>query len=263
MSVVGDCAYLFGGNEYRRPPGPNNDLYKLDMSGQEFYWSKVEQTGRCPEPRSHHTATAFGSSKILIFGGFRNSSLRYNDVWILDTTTDEWSQPHAGITESKPDGEVVYKRSWPEVPSPRGSHSATLMGSQLYIFGGYGGAGFARRDFNDLSALDLDTWEWRTIECTGKIYPQDALHLTESSLFFTSFSVPIFFQSYSQMLFIMKSLFVIVPGLVISIQIEHENNNHPARNSIRRVARAKIRTSKCRSYGKHLRNRWLEQSRSI
>lgn len=169
MCMVGDTVYLFGGNDFRRPPGPNNELYKLDTSSNEFYWTKVPNSGRWPEPRSNHTATAISPTKMLIFGGFRSSSVRYNDVWILDTSTDEWSQPAPGVTEVRPDGEVVFKRSWPDVPSPRGAHSATLVGTQLYIFGGYGGAGFARRDFNDISVLDLDAWEWRAVECTGEL----------------------------------------------------------------------------------------------
>lgn len=164
--VVGDFAYLFGGNDLRRPPGPNGDLFKLDMSSTEFYWSKIESTGRCPEPRSHHSTIVY-TGKIILFGGFRSSSTRFNDIWILDTTTDEWSQPHVGITEVRND-EVVFKRPWPEVPAPRGAHSATLVGSQMYVFGGYGGSGFARRDFNDVIALDLETWEWRPIDCRGE-----------------------------------------------------------------------------------------------
>jgi len=166
--IVGDYAYLFGGNDSRKPPGPNNDLFKLDMTSAEFYWTKIENTGRCPEPRSHHSVVVHGS-KIIIFGGFRSSSIRYNDVWVLDTTTDEWSQPHAGATETRADGEVVFKRVWPDVPLPRGAHSATLIGgSQMFIFGGYGGSGYSRRDFNDVSILDLETWEWRVLECTGE-----------------------------------------------------------------------------------------------
>jgi dynein heavy chain len=164
--LVGDLVYLFGGNDLRRPPGPNNDLFKLDTSSAEFYWSKVEANGRLPEPRSNHTTVVYGN-KVILFGGFRNSSTRYNDIWILDTSTDEWSQPHVGLTETKSDGEVIFKRVWSDVPSPRGSHSATLIGSQMYIFGGYGGGGYSRKDFNDMSVLDLDTWEWRPIEATG------------------------------------------------------------------------------------------------
>lgn len=157
LTCIGDYCYLFGGNDFRRPPGPNNDLYKLDVSSSDVYWTKIEVNGKWPEPRSHHSAVVYGS-KIIFFGGFRSSNMRYNDIWILDTTTDEWSQPHPGITETKPDGEVVFKRNWPEVPLPRGSHSATVVGNQMFIFGGYGGAGYARRDFNDVIALDLETW---------------------------------------------------------------------------------------------------------
>ena len=180
ISLVGDSLYIFGGNDFRRPPGPNNELYKLDMSqAQEYYWQKVEPSAgqRWPEPRSHHTAVVFDKTKILLFGGFRSSSIRYNDVWILDTTTDEWSQPHVGITETKADGEVVFKRNWADVPLPRGAHSACLVGdTQLYVFGGYGGSGFARRDFNDITILDLGTWEWRPLECTGELPPARSGH---------------------------------------------------------------------------------------
>jgi len=166
--ITGDFIYLFGGNDFRRPPGPNADLYKLDISSPEFYWSKVESAGKAPEPRSHHTTVVYGKL-IIMFGGFRSSSIRYNDIWILDTGNDEWSQPHIGVTETKAGGEVTFKRNWPDVPSPRGAHSSVLVGSQMFVFGGYGGVGFARRDFNDVTALDLDTWEWRPIECTGEV----------------------------------------------------------------------------------------------
>jgi dynein heavy chain, axonemal len=169
FNLVGEFGFMFGGNDFKRPPGPNNEMYKLDMSGNEFYWSKIETSERCPDPRSHHSATVFNNNKILFFGGFRSSSRRYNDVWIFDTTNNEWSQPYAGQTEVKPDGEIIFKRLWPDVPTPRGSHTACAIGTQLYIFGGYGGTGFARRDFNDVTTLDFDTWEWRSLDCSGNI----------------------------------------------------------------------------------------------
>ena len=175
--LIGDYAYLFGGNDFRRPPGPNNELYKLDMSGSEFYWSKVENSsGRCPEPRSDHTAIVYNNTKMLVFGGFRSSHTRYQDVWILDSATDEWSQPLPGTTEVK-DNEVIFKRNWPDVPAPRGAHTCTLIGgNQMYVFGGYGGSGFARKDFNDITVLDLDTWEWRHLETSGEVPPARSGH---------------------------------------------------------------------------------------
>ena len=47
----------------------------------------------------------------------------------------------------------------------------------MFVFGGYGGAGFARRDFNDVSALDLETWEWRPIETTGMSHSSSSTSL--------------------------------------------------------------------------------------
>ena len=177
VTLVGtDQLFIFGGNDFRKPPGPNNELYKLDMSNSnEYYWQKIEPSAgqRWPEPRSHHTAVVFDKTKILLFGGFRSSSIRYNDVWIFDSLSNEWSQPHVGITETKADGDVVFKRNWPDVPLPRGGHSACMVGTtQMYIFGGYGGSGFARRDFNDVTVLDIGTWEWRAVEATGESLPQ-------------------------------------------------------------------------------------------
>jgi hypothetical protein len=38
----GSEAWMFGGCDKRRPPGPNNELYKLDMSDKEtFYWMRI------------------------------------------------------------------------------------------------------------------------------------------------------------------------------------------------------------------------------
>lgn len=167
LTIINDVCYLFGGTDFRRPIGPNNEIFKLDISSNEVYWTKIEVSGKCPEPRSHHSACVLNGTKILIFGGFRNSNIRYNDVWIFDTVSEEWSQPQAGITEVGPNGEVTFKRNWNNVPSPRGSHSSTIINNQMFIFGGYGGSGYARSDFNDVIALDLETFDWHNIEYNG------------------------------------------------------------------------------------------------
>ncbi len=149
-------AYLFGGIDPRRPPGPNNELYKLDMSNPTaFYWAKVvapasAAAGGKPEARWKHTATAIDDTRVLVFGGYRSSTQRLNDVWVLDTAKDKWVQPHV-------------ERKGPHVPGPRGAHAAALVGRKLYVFGGYGGEGFAREDFNDLYALDIETFEWERV----------------------------------------------------------------------------------------------------
>lgn len=100
LSVVNEYCYLFGGNDKRNPPGPNNELYKVDISSTDVYFTKIENTGgvgsRWPEPRSNHSAVVYNGYKIILFGGFRSSNIRYNDLWIYDTNINEWSQPHVG-----------------------------------------------------------------------------------------------------------------------------------------------------------------------
>jgi hypothetical protein len=123
FTMVNDTIYLFGGNDYRKPAGPNNELYKLELSSSEAAnWTKIETNGPWPEPRSHHTATAY-DGKLIIFGGFRSSTQRFNDVWIFEPETGKWSQPAPGVTELNAEGILDFKRAWPDVPAPRGSHS--------------------------------------------------------------------------------------------------------------------------------------------
>lgn len=45
-------------------------------------------------------------------------------------------------------------------PFPRGGHTASQIGNSLYVFGGYGGSGYGRRDFNDLWSLNLASLCW-------------------------------------------------------------------------------------------------------
>ncbi|CAM9257232.1 unnamed protein product, partial [Sphacelaria rigidula] len=169
FTIVGSTGYLFGGVPQARPPGPTNEMFKLDMSNPgEFYWQKVKTPGRCPAARWHHAVAVRSPTTLVLFGGFRSSSIRFNDLWLLDTKGDKWSQPPPGITEEAEDGVITFKKSWKGCPDPRGSHSGNLIGNSLIVFGGYGGPGFSRRDFNDVHVLDMSTWEWVEIEATGE-----------------------------------------------------------------------------------------------
>ena len=171
LVISGEFAYLFGGVDKRRPPGPNNELYKLDMSDPKFYyWTKVA-TESPPAPRWHHTAHALNERTMIVFGGFSaNKISRYfNDLWLYDTKTEKWSQPLPAETVPDPSGMPSLKRPWPGLPEARGSHASAIVGqSKFMVFGGYGGAGFSRRDFADLHSLDMETMEWDEIQGLGE-----------------------------------------------------------------------------------------------
>lgn len=149
---------MFGGSQHKKPPGPTDELYKLDMSTDEFYWTKTA-CSESPAARWHHSANTFNGTSIVVFGGFSASKTNryFDDVWVLDTTNDTWWRP-----------DPATRKPWNNCPVSRGAHSATVVGSSLYVFGGYGGTGYSRRDFNDMTALDLDTWEWNPVETTGE-----------------------------------------------------------------------------------------------
>lgn len=144
------------------------------MTTGDFYWTKKQfQENEYPESRSHHSAIAY-ETKIIVFGGFRNSHSRFNDTWIYDTITEEWSQLISNtlmemndINETDNGKELINSEL--SLPIPRGSHSAILLNSnKMLIFGGYGGSGYSRKDFNDVMILDLQTWEWTTVHCNGE-----------------------------------------------------------------------------------------------
>ena len=71
-----------------------------------------------------------------------------------------WDSTGAGLASVIP----VAANTAPEAPSPRGAHSATLIGRNLWVFGGYGGSGYQRQEFNDLYSFDVDTMSWTKIE---------------------------------------------------------------------------------------------------
>jgi hypothetical protein len=59
---------------------------------------------------------------------------------------------------------TIIADSNPDAPAPRGAHSAVLIGDHVWVFGGYGGAGYQRRDFNDVHRLHVPTMTWSRIE---------------------------------------------------------------------------------------------------
>jgi dynein heavy chain, axonemal len=114
-------------------------MYTLDLNNSELLsWEKVSDACK-PPPRSRHTCTVV--KHFLVFFGGLNHRTRYADVWVYDTKKKEWT-------------ELQCEGGEEDVPSPRAHHSATLVGEQLFIFGGYGGHG---KSSNELFVLDFGT----------------------------------------------------------------------------------------------------------
>ena len=164
--MFGGCIDSIRSNlfDLEKVPGPTSELYKVDLTSHtESFWTKIEcGSNSCPSPRWHHTATYIESGKIVVFGGFSGTKANphLNDVWIFDTKTESWTEINSHVSELS------------SMPEPRGKHSANIIGERIYIFGGYGGSNYSRRDFNDLYTLDVRNWEWNKLKPTGSPPPR-------------------------------------------------------------------------------------------
>lgn len=109
-------------------------------------WSRADVGGLEPSAREGHAAVEVGN-KIYVFGGCVQGIRCFNDVHIFDTDTLTWSQePFTG-----------------DAPEPRGGHSATLVGTDVFIFGG------ANSDttYGDAYKLDLVQRHWERAVPSG------------------------------------------------------------------------------------------------
>ena len=180
------------GIAYSSPPGPNNNLYQVTVRGDALEWSKPDTMGDSPPARWRHTATVVDGKLIYVFGGFQSSTTRCNDLWVLDTSSMEWMCPSGeewagkggagrkreGAEASKAARKIGKKDFGDDAgeepaarppaaegaPSPRGGHTAVLIGKSIYVFGGYGGSGYQRRDFDDLYTLNVDSFAWERLD---------------------------------------------------------------------------------------------------
>jgi len=114
---------------------------RLGTRGSKFSWtwSRVDAGGLQPSAREGHAAVEVGN-KIFVFGGCVQGIRCFNDVHIFDTDTLTWSQePFTG-----------------DAPEPRGGHSATLVGTDIFVFGGAS----SETTYGDAYKLDLVQRHW-------------------------------------------------------------------------------------------------------
>ena len=167
---------MFGGFRAKTsPPGPCNELFKLDLGDK--YWTQMEVTPDTPPERWHHTALKWGRNMLISSGFTKMKHPRYfADLWMWNTASETWSQ--IGADGPMEPGSTV--RYWSSIignsdtrgaqgPSPRGAHATAIVEDKtMYLFGGYGGNSWSRHDYNDLYSLNLETWEWEEIEYKGE-----------------------------------------------------------------------------------------------
>eukprot|EP01113_Clastostelium_recurvatum_P027081 TRINITY_DN3261_c0_g1_i1.p1 TRINITY_DN3261_c0_g1~~TRINITY_DN3261_c0_g1_i1.p1 ORF type:complete len:845 (-),score=249.62 TRINITY_DN3261_c0_g1_i1:56-2590(-) len=115
-ALIGRKLFVFGGragNKYY------NDLYILSLDG--MIWTKGITTGPAPPELAYHTAVAL-DSRMYIFGGMDGQRC-YSQMYVLHTESMNW---------------VKHKDPGPghPVPAPRHKHTVSIIGTQMFLFGG-------------------------------------------------------------------------------------------------------------------------------
>ena len=131
-------------------------LWKLmsDKNGC-FAWKELKQNGKTPSPRSYCTAWAY-KGNLWLFGGLATGyDLGLHDHGEFDgpynnkllqfsTVSEEWTNPKCNGA----------------VPKPRWQHSTTVVGDNVWLFGGQSSVAA----FDDLHQLNMCTFTWTEIQ---------------------------------------------------------------------------------------------------
>eukprot|EP01133_Synstelium_polycarpum_P018253 gene18253-21842_t len=110
-----------------------------------FKWVSPKHNGQLPSRRFKHTATCV-NNKIIFIGGQETDTKRFNDIIYFDIDTQTFSKPSI-----KGDRVPNFSR-----------HTASLVGKNIYIFGGFDGHG---NNF-DLSVYNTVNRFWTNIPKT-------------------------------------------------------------------------------------------------
>ncbi|XP_045860471.1 kelch domain-containing protein 3 isoform X2 [Meles meles] len=114
--LIDDMVFLWGGRNDTE--GACNVLYAFDVNTHK--WSTPRVSGTVPGARDGHSACVLGKT-MYIFGGYEQLADCFsNDIHKLDTSTMTWTLI---CTKGSP-------ARW------RDFHSATMLGSHMYVFGG-------------------------------------------------------------------------------------------------------------------------------
>ncbi|XP_055492259.1 kelch domain-containing protein 3 isoform X3 [Leucoraja erinacea] len=154
--LVDDAIYIWGGRNDTE--GACNVLYEFDIHSHS--WSTPKVHGSIPGARDGHSACALGKS-MFIFGGYEQLADCFsNDIHRLDTVTMTWTLVNAKGIAAR----------W------RDFHSATVLGSRMYVFGGRAdrfGPFHSNNEIycNRIEVFDMETNHWLELP-TAQLLPE-------------------------------------------------------------------------------------------
>lgn len=163
VAVAIDCnMFIFGGRSGSKRLG---DFWVLDTD--IWQWSELTSFGDLPSPRDFAAASAIGTRKIVMYGGW-DGRRWLSDVYILDTISLEWVE--LSVTGA--------------LPPPRCGHTATMVEKRLLVYGGRGGGGPIMGDLWALKGLIEEENEspgWTQLKLPGQAPPPCCGHTVTSA----------------------------------------------------------------------------------
>ena len=105
-------------------------------------------------PVAGHAAVAWNGNVVSIGGHTKEKTAVELPVHVLDVASKTWTRASTWVAEGVPFAP----------PRPRGGHSATPVGSKVYVFGGEDAK---RKPLDELWTLDASTMEWDKPETSG------------------------------------------------------------------------------------------------
>lgn len=122
------------------------------MNTLQGQWHEATGIGPLPVARCGHVAVVvdkiheFGTELVVIHGGVNKQKRALDDLLVLQVEDQEWLPLKPASIG----------------PAARAFHTACAVGKDVYVFGGHVYVPEARRlhQFNDLWAIDTNTWEW-------------------------------------------------------------------------------------------------------
>jgi len=133
----------------------SDNLWTLKRAKQRLKSANVEDDTNLPYMRARNSLNMVGRMAILFGGTTKDGSLCSNELFVLNTETNEWERnPGAG-----------------EVPGARGGHAVVLsQKKRLLMFGGRTANPIPLS--NDLYMLNPDNFKWVKMQVLGDDVPE-------------------------------------------------------------------------------------------
>jgi len=151
MTKAGSTLYVFGGSG-AAASAPLADITLLDTAS--LSWTSPTVEGTIPPGRFSHSVVGSAASRMYLFGGMGQMDVLLNDAYEIDTRSTSVVSWRPLVTLG-------------ELPEGRQGHTASLIGTSMFVFGGANAQG----RLNDVVRLNLDTLRWSRLDSAGAAVP--------------------------------------------------------------------------------------------